>query len=93
MILTDIARALQIMLSTDSEVRAVLGDVPRLYDHLPDNPIFPYLTYGPMRTVDIGGDETLVQTHVLTLHIWSRYSGRSEVMLSLIHISEPTRPY
>ena len=80
MILTDIARALQIMLSTDSGVRAVLGDVPRLYDHLPDKPVFPYLTYGPMRTVDISGEEAVVQTHVLTLHVWSRYGGRAEVM-------------
>jgi len=76
----EIAQALQIVLSTDSNVRAVLGEVPRLYDHLPEDPVFPYLTYGPMRSQDIGGDEADIQTHILTLHVWSRYGGRAEVI-------------
>ena len=76
----DIARALQVVLTTDSDVQAVLGEEPRLYDHLPDTPIFPYLTYGPMRSQDISGDEAELQTHILTLHVWSRYGGRAEVI-------------
>ena len=84
----DIARALQIALSTDSDVRSVLGDVPRLYDYLPEDPLFPYLTYGPMRTVDIGGDEAALHSHILTLHVWSRYGGRAEAINILRAVSQ-----
>jgi len=83
----DMARALQIVLSTDSGVQAVLGQVPRLYDHLPDNPQYPYMTYGPMRTLDIGGDMADVQSHILTLHVWSRYGGRAEALLIMDAVS------
>lgn len=93
--LIDIARALQIVLSTDSGVQAVLGNAPRLYDHLPEDPIFPYLTYGPMRTQDISGDEALLQTHILSLHMWSRYGGRNEVINIIEAISKAVneRPF
>ena len=84
----DIARALQIALSTDSDVRSVLGDVPRLYDYLPEDPLFPYLTYGPMRTVDIGGDEVALHSHILTLHVWSCYGGRAEAINILRAVSQ-----
>ena len=33
-----------------------------------------------MRTVDIGGDETSLHSHILTLHVWSRYGGRAEAI-------------
>ncbi len=93
--LIDIVRALQIVLSTDSGVQTVLGNAPRLYDHLPEDPIFPYLTYGPMRTQDISGDEALLQTHILSLHMWSRYGGRNEVINIIEAISKAVneRPF
>jgi len=73
----------------------VLGNAPRLYDHLPEDPIFPYLTYGPMRTQDISGDEALLQTHILSLHMWSRYGGRNEVINIIEAISKAVneRPF
>jgi len=83
----DMARALQIVLTTDEGVRAVLGSSPRLYDHLPADPVFPYLTYGPMRTLDISGDEACIQSHSLSLHIWSRYGGRREALTIMDAIS------
>ena len=76
----DIARALQIALSTHSDVQALLGAVPRLYDNPPEDPIFPYVTYGPLRSQDISGDEAALSSHLMTLHIWSRYGGRAEAL-------------
>lgn len=76
----ELARALQIALSTDINVQALLGEVPRLYDHPPEDPIFPYVTYGPLRSQDKSGDEAELSGHIMTLHIWSRYGGRSETL-------------
>ena len=75
-----IAQTLHNLLSGDVAVQAILGAPARLYDNPPEDPIFPYLTYGPMRSSDIGGDEADIQTHTLTLHLWSRYGGRAEVI-------------
>ncbi len=74
----NLMRSLHDRLSQDLGVQAILGVPPRLYDHLPEDPVFPYLTYGAMRSADIGGDDTGLISHSLNLHIWSRYSGRSE---------------
>lgn len=79
----DIARALQTALSSDSAVQAALGNPPRLYDNPPEDPVFPYLTYGPMRSQDISGDEAVLKNHTLTLDIWSRYGGRAEALTIL----------
>jgi hypothetical protein len=76
----EISKAVHAQLSSDIAVQAVLGTPPRLYDHPPEDPIFPYLTYGPMRSEDIGGDEAPLSAHLMTLHLWSRYSGRAQVM-------------
>lgn len=76
----DISKALHALLSADETVQAVLGTTPRLYDNPPEDPIFPYLTYGPMRSEDISADGAVIKAHTLTLHIWSRYGGRAQVM-------------
>lgn len=75
-----VARALHSALSGDTSLRVHLGDPARLYDHAPDDPVFPYLTYGPMRSEDISGDETPLTAHTLTLHVWSRYGGRTQTL-------------
>lgn len=71
-------QALHNRLSTHVSVEAELGNPPRLYDRAPADPIFPYLTYGALRHEDAGGDEASLSYHTLTLHVWSRYSGRGE---------------
>ena len=76
----EIAKTLHALLSDDVAVQAVLGVPARLYDNPPEDPVFPYLTYGPMRSEDISADGAVMSAHTLTLHIWSRYG------LSLIHI-------
>jgi len=76
----EVSKAIHALLSDDVAVQAVLGTPPRLYDNPPEDPVFPYLTYGPMRSEDNSGDGVVISTHTLTLHIWSRYGGRAQVM-------------
>ena len=75
-----LAKAIHSTLSANIAVQSLLGDTPRLYDSAPEDPVYPYLTYGPMRSEDIGGDDSPLTAHIMTLHIWSRYRGRAEIM-------------
>lgn len=75
-----LAQALHSALRIDVGIQAKLGDPARLYDHAPEDPIYPYLTYGAIRCEDKSGDAATLIAHTLNLHIWSRYGGRAEVM-------------
>ena len=82
-----LARAVHAVLSDDPAVQFGLGGTadipPRLYDAAPEDPVYPYLTYGALRSEDIGADDTPMAAHQMTLHLWSRYTGRAEVMALL----------
>ncbi len=80
-----LAAALHAALAQSPAVAAVLGTPPRLYDDPPEDPVFPYLTYGAGRSEDESADDAPMTAHTLTMHIWSRYGGRSEVF-DLLHI-------
>ena len=82
-----LAKAIHLALSNNLAVQSILGQDARLYDHAPEDPIYPYLTYGPMRSADIGGDASPMTAHNLTLHLWSRYAGRAEIMTMLQAVS------
>lgn len=83
----DLAAWIHAQLSGSDELATLLGDPARLYDYVPDDPVYPYLTYGPMRTTDLSGDGVCVLSHALSLHVWSRYSGRAEVLQVLAQIT------
>lgn len=74
------AKAIHNRLSTHVGVMSVLGDPARLYDAAPEDPLFPYLTYGDVKIENQGGDDVDVVLQKLSLHVWSRYQGRSEVL-------------
>ncbi len=74
-----LAKAVHEVLLTDPGVQGELGQPPRLYDAAPEDPVFPYLTYGPQRSTDDSADGGAITRHQMTLHVWSRYAGRSEV--------------
>ena len=76
----EVSKAIHALLSDEPNIQAVLGMPARLYDNPPEDPVFPYLTYGPMRSEDISADGAVINSHTLTLHIWSRYGGRAQVM-------------
>ena len=78
-----LSRGLYELLSNSLIIQSQLGEEARLYDHSPDDPVFPYLTFGPLRSEDVSGEGGVITNHLQTLHLWSRYAGRAE-MLSLI---------
>ena len=61
-------------------LKVTLGDPVRAFDETPEDPIYPYLTYGDMRSTDTSGDAAPQSSHQITLHLWSRYDGRAEVL-------------
>ena len=73
-------------LSSDQIIISQLGDPARLYDDVPPDPIYPYLTFGEIRSTDVSGDGAAQSNHQISLHIWSRYTGRAEVMELMRHI-------
>jgi len=81
-----IAKAVHAALSEDTAIQDALGTPPRLYDSAPEDPVFPYLSYGVMRCEDVGGDNTRLLLHQMTLHLWSRYAGRAEVLALLAKV-------
>ncbi len=86
-----LAKAVHAVLLDNPAVRFALGgtvdEPPRLYDAAPEDPVFPYLTYGALRSEDIGADATPLASHQMTLHLWSRYTGRAEVLSLLSQVS------
>lgn len=73
-----VSRAVHLLLAGNLNVQAALGQPARLYDDPPEDPVFPYLTYGPMRSEDNSAHGAVITAHIVTLHVWSRYSGRAE---------------
>lgn len=73
-----VVEAIHTRLANDIGVQGILGDPPRLYDSGPEDPVFPYLTYGALRSEDKSADGSQQTEHRMSLHVWSRYQGRVE---------------
>jgi hypothetical protein len=61
----------------DGGLIAALGGA-KVYDELPRDAAFPYVTLGEARIVDASVDDGPTQEHQLTLHAWSRQGGHKE---------------
>lgn len=73
-----VQQAIFTALGASAALKALIGDPVRLYDHVPDTPVFPYVVLGESfsgqwdtKSFD-GMDQDVV------LHTWSRYRGRKE---------------
>lgn len=64
-------------LVNDMAVLALLGGA-RIYDDVPQGTDFPYLTIGQSTVRDWSTGSEEGDEHTLTLHVWSRESGRKE---------------
>ena len=64
-------------LIADSALAALLGG-PRVYDEVPRDAAFPYVTLGECRITDWSTGSDSGEEHQLTLHAWSRQGGHSE---------------
>jgi hypothetical protein len=65
-------------LAGSTEVQGLLGNPPRLYDHVPPGAAFPYAVFG---AVTANPFDTKTETgfeQIVTIDIWSRYRGTKE---------------
>ena len=56
-----------------------IGDPPRLFDDVPQDTPFPYVTLGEVTTLDWSTSTELGSEHRFVIHTWSRYGGRKEI--------------
>ena len=64
-------------LTGDGALLALLGG-PRVYDDVPQEAPFPYVTFGQTTARDWSTGTEEGEEHVLTLHVWSDGAGRRQ---------------
>lgn len=57
----------------------LMAAISGVYDHVPADTAFPYVTIGETTVIDWSSKSFDGQLHDLTLHVWSRARGRKEV--------------
>jgi len=74
-------------LAGDATLKGLIGDPARLYDHVPTDAAFPYVTLGEARAADGSTMAKDGQVHTVTVHAWSRERGRKEAkaLMAAIH--------
>lgn len=60
----------------------------RIHDRRPEALAFPHLVIGEAGAVDNGCKSRDGQSHLVTLHLWSRYRGRAEAKAILDLVAE-----
>ncbi len=65
-------------LSGDASLSALIGP-GRIYDDVPRDADFPYVTFGQSQVRDWSTGSEVGHEHVFTLLVWSRKNGRREV--------------
>lgn len=64
-------------LAADAALTTLLG-APRIFDDVPQKSDFPYLTLGQSSVRDWSTGTESGDEHILTVHVWSRASGRKQ---------------
>ena len=57
----------------------LMGAISGVYDHVPADSAFPYVTIGETTVTDWSSKTFDGQAHSVTLHVWSRARGRKEL--------------
>lgn len=77
-ILFNVQQAILDTLAANEDVQAALGAVPRVYDYVPQDAVFPYVACGPVHVVSNDNKRDIGFEQIVTLNIWSRYRGGKE---------------
>lgn len=67
------------VLAASSAVQEHLGSPARIFDHVPPEATFPFLTLGEAVAVPFDTKDRSGMSQTITLHVWSRYRGRKQV--------------
>lgn len=70
-------KAVHAALTADAAVVGLLGG-PQVFDDVPQQTAFPYVTLGQSTERDWSTATEDGAEHVLTLHVWSKRAGRKE---------------
>ncbi len=83
----ELQKAIYTALSAHAPLITLLG-APRIYDDVPRDAAFPYVTLGETSVADwsTGSEDGL--EHLMTLHVWSRATGEREVHLIMSVLRE-----
>lgn len=73
-----VQQAIYNALAASSEVQALLGNPPRVYDHVLPNVAFPYVAFGAIVAKPYDDKDRTGFEQTVTLDIWSRYRGSKE---------------
>ena len=74
---TALRAAIHDTLVADGALNALLGGA-KVYDEVPREAAFPYVTLGEARMADASTASEAGLEHQLTLHVWSRQGGHRE---------------
>ena len=73
-------RAVHAALTADTALSSLLAGAG-IYNDVPHAAAYPYLTMGQTSSSDWGTGAEDGEEHIMTLHVWSSYSGRSETQI------------
>jgi len=73
-------QAVYAALGGSAALTALLGGA-RIYDDVPHAAAYPFVTMGQTSSTDWGTGGSDGEEHILTLHVWSSFGGRSEAQL------------
>jgi len=76
---TDLRAALQLALEADLAVQAVLGNPARLFDSRAKEAVYPHASWGRAESRSRDSEGVDLIEHRLSLDIWCRDGGASEV--------------
>ena len=62
-------------LKSDSVLSGLVGDI---YDRVPQNAVFPYITIGDISSKDWSGKTFTGGEYSVKIHVWSREGGRKQ---------------
>lgn len=75
-----VQEAIYAALRANATIKSLVGDPARVYDHVEQNPTFPFITIGESTAVPFDTKTTFGTEQTLTLHAWDRnYRGRKRV--------------
>lgn len=70
-------RAIYAALQASADLQALIGEEARVYDRVPDKPVFPYVTIGDDEVLPDGNDCSPHSSQCFaTIHVWARKGGK-----------------
>jgi hypothetical protein len=73
----DLQKAMFEALAGDATLAALLGG-KRIFDRVPTDAAFPYVTFGRTSVFDWSTSTESGLEHLVTLHVWSKAKGKKE---------------